>query len=265
VADLADVVKAESIEPSPWLCGPYAWVLENVRPLRVDIPATGRLGLWRPAHDQLRAIEVPLMTPWDPSHDYKNWVVEYNGGKMNGFDLDNLDYGSGAPKDFAYGYARRQDVKAYWDLAREGVLGDATFADHRSRSYAGHLYPIAGASGPVDAADPHWYAADNPEYSSSCADEGFGEAIDILTGATNKSYKSYFDFKTIGDLLTKRGVSWRYYVDLADKEGTVSGYASILHMFDGRQWGNVVSPETNLQRHRERVAPGGLVGHWHLR
>ena len=29
VADLADVVKADSVEPSPWLCGPYAWLLEN--------------------------------------------------------------------------------------------------------------------------------------------------------------------------------------------------------------------------------------------
>jgi phospholipase C len=194
----------------------------------------------------VQLFELPLMTPWDPSHDYENWVVEYNGGKMNGFDLETLDYGSGAPKDFAYGYARRQDVKTYWDLAREGVLGDATFADHRSQSYAGHLYPIAGASGPIDAADPDWYAADNPEYGSSCAVEGFGEAIDILTGATNKSYRSCFDFETIGDLLTKRGVSWRYYVDSADKEGVVSGYASILHVFNGSQWANVVSPETTI-------------------
>ena len=62
VADLADVVKAESIEPSPWLCGPYARLLENVRPLCVDIPATGRLGLWRPSHAQLRAIELSVTT-----------------------------------------------------------------------------------------------------------------------------------------------------------------------------------------------------------
>jgi len=60
VVDLADVVKAESIEPSPWLCGPYAWLLENVRPLRVDIPATGRLGLWRLNQAQLDAIQLSV-------------------------------------------------------------------------------------------------------------------------------------------------------------------------------------------------------------
>jgi hypothetical protein len=57
VADLVDVVKAEVIERSPWLSGPYAWLLENVRPLRVDVPATGRLGLWRPTQAQFDAIQ----------------------------------------------------------------------------------------------------------------------------------------------------------------------------------------------------------------
>lgn len=190
--------------------------------------------------------ELALMTPWDPSHDYENWVIEYNGGGMNGFDLESLDYGKTSLNDFAYGYARRSDVQPYWDLAHEGVLGDATFADHRSQSYAGHLYPIAGASGPIDAADPNWYAADNPSGGSSCADEGTGEAIDILTGATNRTYTSCFDFKTIGDLLTAGGISWRYYVDSADKEGTVSGYSSIAHVFNGAQWANVISPETTI-------------------
>lgn len=189
---------------------------------------------------------LPLMTPWDPGHDYENWRLEYNGGDMNGFDLETLDYGKNAPKDFAYGYARQKDVQAYWDLAKEGVLGDDTFADHRSQSYAGHLYPIAGASGPIAAADPAWYAADNPSGGSSCANEGTGEAIDILTGSTKKNYTSCFDFKTLGDLLTAGGVSWRYYVDSADKEGTVSGYSSIAHVFNGRKWANVVSPETTI-------------------
>lgn len=195
---------------------------------------------------RIRLFELPLMTPWDPGHEYENWLLEYNGGGMNGFDRETLDHGKHAPKNFAYGYARRSDVRPYWDLAREGVLGDATFADHRSQSYAGHLYPIAGASGPIDANDPHWYAANNPSGGSSCSDEGSGEAIDILTGATNKTYTSCFDFATIGDLLTARAVSWRYYVDSNDKEGTVSGYSSIAHVFNGRQWANVVSPETTI-------------------
>ena len=62
VADLVDVVRAEAIEPSPWLCGPYAWLLENVQPLPAEVRASGKLGLWRPTQDQLRAIELSLAT-----------------------------------------------------------------------------------------------------------------------------------------------------------------------------------------------------------
>ncbi len=113
--------------------------------------------------------QVPLMTVWDPSHNYDDWLTEYNGGAMNGFNLEGRDYGGGAPKNFAYSYAKRSDVQPYWDLAKEGVLGDDTFADHRSQSFAGHLYPIAGASGPIDSADPDYYAADNPQGGESCA------------------------------------------------------------------------------------------------
>ena len=62
LADLVDVVAADSVDPSPWLCGPYAWLLKAVRPLSVAIPASGRLGLWRPTQGQLRAIRLSVAT-----------------------------------------------------------------------------------------------------------------------------------------------------------------------------------------------------------
>jgi phospholipase C len=190
--------------------------------------------------------ELRLMTPWDPSHEYEDWLIEYDGGKMNGFDLETVDEGHRPPKDFAYGYARPADVKPYWELAREGVLGDEMFDDHRSQTYAGHLYVIAGAAGPIAAGQRDWYVADNPLGGTSCANEGMGEAINISTGETNENYTTCFDFPTIGDRLTRRGISWRYYVPFTDRETIVSGYASIRHVFDGPQWANVVSPETTI-------------------
>jgi phospholipase C len=189
---------------------------------------------------------ISLMTPWDPGHEYEDWLVEYNGGKMNGFDLEAVDTGFRPPKDFAYDYARHRDVKPYWDLAAEGVLGDETFADHRSQTYAGHLYVIAGAAGPIDSMDRDWYVANNPIQGFNCADKGTGEAIDLRTGATDKNYQTCFNFKTIGDLLAEHGVSWRYYVAADDRESIMDGYASIAHDFDGSQWGNIITPETSI-------------------
>ncbi|MBV8198661.1 MAG: hypothetical protein JO263_11025, partial [Candidatus Eremiobacteraeota bacterium] len=99
--------------------------------------------------NQVTLKSTRLMVPYDPSHDYSAWLTEYNNGGMNGFDLETLDYGSGAPKDFAYQYAVQSDVQPYWDMAAEGSLADEFFADHRSQSFAGHQFPIAGASGPI--------------------------------------------------------------------------------------------------------------------
>jgi phospholipase C len=190
---------------------------------------------------------VHLMTPWDPSHEYGDWLREYRNGGMNGFDLETLDYGGNAPHNFAYSYAMQSDVQPYWDLAKQGVLGDAMFADHRSQSFAGHLFPVAGASGPIDAADPNYYASENPPNGSSCASPGTGQAINIITGVENKRYVSCFDFRTIADLMDAKGLSWKFYVDSADHTNYVSSFANFRKIYEGSDFAkDVISPETTI-------------------
>jgi phospholipase C len=187
---------------------------------------------------------IALINPWDPSHQYSNWVTEYNGGAMNGFNLDSLDYGSGAPTDFAYDYAQQSDVQPYWNLAQEGVVTDNSFTDHRSQSYPGHLYPIAGASGPVSSSEPDEYFSEDPSGGESCADPGTAETINIVTGVENGTAETCIDINTLGDLLTAKSLSWKYYVPSADKLDYVSAYSGIKHVYDGPEWANVVTPAT---------------------
>jgi phospholipase C len=190
---------------------------------------------------------VRLMTPWDPAHSYAKWLTEYNNGGMNGFDRNTIDYGSGAPPNFSYSYAVQSDVQPYWDLAKQGVLADEMFADHRSQSFAGHLFPIAGASGPIDATDPDYFASGNPPATASCASPGSGKAVNVVTGAEDKRYTSCFDFKTIADLLDAAGVSWKFYIASADRTSYVSSFADIRHIYDSPDFANnVVSPETTI-------------------
>ena len=193
----------------------------------------------------LRAVH--LMTPWDPAHTYAAWETEYNGGAMDGFDRIAIDYGSGAPNDFAYSYSMASDVRAYWELAKEGALADRMFADHRSQSFAGHLFPIAGASGPIDSGDPEYYAADNPRGGQSCAQPGIGEAVNLDTGLEDKQYTSCFDFQTIADLMDRKGVSWKLYIDSASRTSYVSSFSVIKHIYASSDFTNkVVSPETTI-------------------
>ncbi len=190
---------------------------------------------------------VHLMTAWDPSHQYSNWLTEYDGGKMDGFNHETLDYGSGAPTDFAYSYSMQSDVQPYWDMATNGVLGDETFADHRSQSFAGHQFPIAGASGPISAALPDYYAAENPSGGDGCSSPGTGTAVNIVTGAEDQQYTSCFTYETIADLLNAKGKTWTYYIPSSDRDGAASSFAPIKSVRNGAQWAtNVVSPETQL-------------------
>jgi phospholipase C len=198
--------------------------------------------------DTVPLIEVPLMTPWDPAHSYTNWVGEYDAGKMDGFDLSTTDFGTSPPPDFAYAYARRADVQPYWDLAAEGALADEFFADHRSQSFAGHQFPIAGASGPIDAADPDYYASGNPSGGQTCDKPGTGTAINLQTGKEDKKYTSCFDYKTLADLLTAKKKSWAFYIDAASATSSyVSSFAVIKHIrSDATAWSNVRSPATSI-------------------
>jgi phospholipase C len=190
---------------------------------------------------------VHLMTPWDPSHDYSDWETEYNDGAMNGFDRITIDYGSGAPKNFAYSYALQSDVQPYWDLAKEGALADEMFADHRSQSFAGHLFPIAGASGPIAPDEPNYYAADNPSGGESCAGPGTGAAVNLITGREDRQYTSCFNFETIADLMDRKGVSWKFYVDSESRYDYVSSFSVIKHIYDSPEFeNNVISPETTI-------------------
>ncbi len=254
VQDVAQAVASPAPTASPTATSPIQHIvivlqenrtLENIfhgfpgaSTVSQGLDSSGNLVTLQPVH---------LMTAYDPSHQYKNWLTEYNDGGMNGFDKETLDYGSGAPANFAYAYAMQSDVQPYWDMATNGVLGDQTFADHRSQSFAGHQFPIAGASGPVSSALPNYFAAENPSGGNGCATPGTGTAVNILTGAEDQKYTSCFTYETIADLLDAKGKSWAYYIPTSDRDGAASGFAAIESIRDGPEWtANVLSPETQF-------------------
>jgi phospholipase C len=195
------------------------------------------------AGNRIPLVATHLMVPYDPRHHYEDWIADFAGGAMSGFDKAHFSR-AGAPPNFAYSYAMRSDVQPYWDLAAEGALADAFFDDHRSGSFAGHQFTIAGASGPIDGADPDYYAAENPSGGQTCDDKGTGKAINIRTGAEDKTYTTCLDYQTLADRIVAKHHTWRYYVEASRMTSSyVSGYAVVKHIRnDPEQWKNVVSP-----------------------
>src|SRR5579862_152939 len=111
---------------------------------------------------------------YDPSLTHKMLATEYNGGAMNGFDLDKCDAdplalsgGCKPPKNFAYSFVPppisaggASETEWYWLLAGQLAavkigygFGDKMFSSRQVPSFPGHQFLIAGQT---PAADDPW-------------------------------------------------------------------------------------------------------------
>ncbi|HTX58265.1 MAG TPA: alkaline phosphatase family protein, partial [Verrucomicrobiae bacterium] len=66
----------------------------------------------------------------DLDHVHTGFVEEYDGGKMDGFDLAHLGALGGGPSagDFAYSYVRSSDIAPYIAMAKTYAIADHLFA-----------------------------------------------------------------------------------------------------------------------------------------
>jgi len=194
---------------------------------------------------------VPLapigLTPsFDPGHGHGDFLTEYNGGKMNGFDLDSFSPKTAKPPPyFAYAYVPRAEVQPYWDMASQYAIADRMFESNNGPSYPAHQYLIAAQSG---------LASDNPIIPQPVPN-GVGWGCDDPTGTVvplinGRDVFPCFDYETLGDVMDAKGVSWAYYAPPPfNKTGGYiwSAYDAIRHIRYGADWTrNILSPQTSI-------------------
>ena len=187
---------------------------------------------------------TPFELPPDPSHERKALLTEYDGGKMDGFDLDPISLtvagptASPPPPDFTYAYVPQAETVPYWELARRYAVADRMFSSQMAPSFAGHLYLIGAQSarvidnpaGPDPRVNAVW-GCDSPAGSTVHKLDASGNVVD--------GGFPCLDFPTLGDLLDQKSVSWKYYsgaVDGLDLDGQVSAYDAIRHIRYGPDW-----------------------------
>jgi phospholipase C len=179
---------------------------------------------------------------YDLGHTHANFETEYDGGKNDGFDLVPTSPQSSALA--AYQYVEQSEVKPYFDIAKEFVLGDRTFASQNGPSFPGHEYLIAGQAGGADD-DPA-----NLEPWGCDAPPGTTVPVYAADGSVSNVFPC-FDYQTMGDLLDAAHLSWRYYTTA----GTVSlnfealpdPYDAVRHIRYGSDWTNdTVTPATQI-------------------
>ena len=185
---------------------------------------------------------VPFEEPWDPDHEHQAWVQDYDRGKMDGFDLPATT--PAGPPDFNYSYVPRAETVPYWMMAQRFTFADRNFSSETGPSYPGHQYLIAGQSDYAigDPNDPllRWTCDAQPGTTTPTLDRN-GHVV-------NGQFPCY-DYQTLGDLLDKKGVSWRYYTELEEKQfgAGVQPYGAIRHIrYSKIDWPKIVAPQTQL-------------------
>src|SRR5579862_1531195 len=187
---------------------------------------------------------APDQTMNDVAHSWFAAQTGMNGGKMNGWDLN--DGGNVNGNLLAYTQMTQAEIPNYWKYAQYYALGDHMFSSIHADSFPNHLYTIAATSGgvhsiPVDptknngqlGAGVGWGCDDAPNVTVKMMDE---------EGEVSEQFPC-FEFQTLADNLNSAGVSWKYYAPSKGEAGYVfSTYNAIGHIRNGPDWTqNVVS------------------------
>jgi phospholipase C len=195
---------------------------------------------------------APLNACYDPDHNEIDFLTEYNGGAMNGFD-QILSAGCTPPTDAAYAYVPAAESAPYFALAKQFVLADNNFASQIDASWTAHQFLIAAQSDlTVDAPDHLPWGCDSPADTTVPtlnSDRTQGPGISPC-----------LNYTTFGDELDAKDVSWRYYAPaIGSNLGDIwSAYDAINHIRYGSDWGNnVISPPSRVLTD---IAAGNLAG-----
>ena len=188
--------------------------------------------------------QIPLATPYDLDHSHAGFVKNYDGGKMDGFDLTPGSCGANCPYVHPqYGYVPASDNAPYVALASRYTFGDRMFQTNQGPSFPAHQYIISGTSAPTVGSILR--VSENTSGGTGCAAPATATTPEIdPTG--NENYRTYpcFEHPVLMDLLDAKGLTWRYYTP--GTTGIWDAPNAIAHIRNGPDWANVITPETTI-------------------
>jgi len=199
---------------------------------------------------------VPLakhtLASLDISHDSRTYTTDYDGGKMDGFDLSLFIHSTKKVGLYPYQYVDPSQIQPYWTIAQQYALLDHMFQTQGSGSFTAHQDLIAGAT----AINSTESIIDTPSNSPWGCDAPSGTRTSVITtkGAILRGKGPFpcwnYPHGTLRDVLDAKGISWRYYVPPL-KANTPGGDWNAFDAIDavrhGAEWtSNISIPETNI-------------------
>ncbi len=193
---------------------------------------------------------LPIDIGFDIEHGLAQFLGDYDGGKMDGFDKETIDGYSPYPNPM-YSYVDVAQTQLYFQIAHQYVLADRNFQSHLDASFVAHQYLIAGqAQRSVDLPTGYW---------------GCGSQIATLNDdrTLGPMEPSCFDETTLADEFDNQGLAWRLYAPISPGSGLelgrLPGYSATSETAPTGK--NVVWPQTSiLERRRQRFSAGVLLG-----
>ncbi len=149
--------------------------------------------------------------PPDYAHFRSSAIAAYDNGQMDAFNVGPC---SQSPYT-CYQVAQRSDLPNYWSYADNFVLDDNGWSDLLGPSFPNHMYTLAAVSG-VDVAHS---AVDNPSGNNWGCDAATGTTVLLQNGSN--VFPCFSGITTLADLMSKSGVTWRYYSPQRGQPGYV--------------------------------------------
>jgi phospholipase C len=155
--------------------------------------------------------------------------------RMNGFNVEERYGGPKGIKYPMYAYVAHEESKPYFDMAREWVVADRTFASQLDGSFTAHQYIVAAQSG---------HAVDLPTGSLGCQGGKYDSVATLTKGRGYGPDEGVcFTYKTLANELEHAHLSWRFYT--ADKAS--SSFAFDKRVYGSPQWHtDVIQPPSKF-------------------
>jgi phospholipase C len=187
-----------------------------------------------------------LAEPFKPGNNYRSWLRDFNGGRMNGFDLNKFSKVRGT---YVYRYVDPSEIQPYWSMAKQYVLSDHMFQTQGSGSFTAHQDLIRGGT----QLDSMHAVIDFPSGAPWGCDAPPGTVTSLVTRHGTLLYdegpRPCYKYATLGDSLDAKNLSWRYYSPgLKNFQGALwEAFDAVASVRYGSEWNATqVSPETNV-------------------
>lgn len=158
-----------------------------------------------------------LAISYDLGHGHRDFVNQYDGGKMDGSNLvGTVCYVAPCPTNPQYFYVNTSEVQPYFQMAEQYTFGDRMFQTNEGPSFPAHQFIISGTSAPTAASS--LFMAENTTKGTGCAAATPLALVAVVDAQGQESSSMYpcSDHPALTDELDRKNLSWRYYTPSAN-------------------------------------------------